>query len=150
MSVANSHALASDVEDREGMSQRDEFIAWVHSVLRDAEVAVHNGDASRRRDIWSRHDPVTVLGAWRNAVGQTELDELFAHLAETFSDCISYEFELLEAEVFGDTAYTVGFEHTSASVKGIPHTYTLRATQIYRREEGEWKVAHRHGSAPPA
>ncbi len=92
---------------------------------------------------------MTVLGAWRNASGQEELDELFTHLAESFSDCTAYEFELLEAEVRGDTAYTVGFEHTSASVNGVPRTYTVRATQIYRREDGVWKVAHRHGSAPP-
>ena len=32
----------------------------------------------------------------------------------------------------------------SASVDGQPRTYTLRATQVYRREDGEWKVAHRH------
>jgi ketosteroid isomerase-like protein len=131
------------------MTEREEFITWVQSVLTDAEIAVHNGDAGPRRAIWSRNDPVTVLGAWRNASGQRELDELFAHLADSFSDCTSYEFEILEAEVRGDTAYTVGFEHTSASVDGVPHTYTLRATQIYRREDGEWKVAHRHGSAPP-
>ena len=49
----------------------------------------------------------------------------------------------------GDTAYTVGFERTSASVNGVPRTYTLRTTQIYRREDFAWKVAHRHGSAPP-
>jgi ketosteroid isomerase-like protein len=131
------------------MSQREEFLTWVHTALRDAEVAVHNGDASLRRAIWSQHEPVSVLGAWRNARGQAELDELFAHLAESFSDCTSHEFELLEAEVLGDAAYTVGFEHTSASVNGVPSSYTLRATQIYRREDGEWKVAHRHGSAPP-
>ncbi len=131
------------------MSNREEFLTWVRSVLRDAEIAIHNGDAGPRRAIWSRNDPVTVLGAWKNASGQQELDELFAHLAETFSDCTSYEFELLEAEVLGDTAYTAGFEHTSASVNGVPGTYTLRATQIYRREDGAWKVAHRHGSAPP-
>lgn len=131
------------------MSEHEEFIAWVRSDLRDAEIAVHNGDAGPRRAIWSQNDPVTVLGAWKHASGQQELDELFAHLAESFSDCTSYEFELLEAEVLGDTAYTVGFEHTSASVNGVPRTYTLRATQIYRREAGEWKVAHRHGSAPP-
>lgn len=131
------------------MTERDEFVTWVESVLRDAEIAMHNGDAGPRRAIWSQNDPVTVLGAWKNASGQQELDELFAHLAETFSDCTSYEFELLQAEVRGDTAYTVGFEHTSASVNGVPRTYTLRATQIYRREDGEWKVAHRHGSAPP-
>lgn len=131
------------------MRQREEFVIWVHTVLRDAEVAVHNGDASPRGAIWSQNDPVTVLGAWKNASGQAELDELFAHLADSFSDCTSYEFELLEAEVLGDVAYTAGLEHTSASVNGVPSTYTLRATQIYRREDGEWKVAHRHGSAPP-
>jgi len=42
-------------------------------------------------------------------------------------------------------AYTVGFEHTQASVNGEARTYTLRATQVYRREDGEWRVAHRHG-----
>jgi ketosteroid isomerase-like protein len=132
------------------MSQREEFIEWVQTVLTDAEVAIHNGDASPRRAIWSQNDPVTVLGAWRNAVGQSELDHLFTHLAESFSDCTSYQLELLEAEVLGDAAYTVGYEHTSASLNGVPTTYTLRATQIYRREEGEWKVAHRHGSAAPS
>ncbi|MGH1565224.1 YybH family protein [Mumia sp. DW29H23] len=131
------------------MTGREEFLAWVRSELRDAEIAVHNGDAGPRRALWSRRDPVSVLGAWRNASGQEELDALFAHLAASFSDCTSYEFELLEAEVAGDVAYTVGLEHTSASVDGVPRTYTLRATQIYRREDGAWKVAHRHGSAPP-
>jgi ketosteroid isomerase-like protein len=129
------------------VSERDEFVGWVSSVLRDAEVAVHNGDPGPRRAIWSRNDPVTVLGAAMNAVGQRELDELFNRLAGRFSHCTSYELELVEAEVFADTAYTVGFEHTSASVDGVPRTYTLRATQIYRREDGAWKVAHRHGSA---
>lgn len=129
--------------------QHEEFLTWVHSVLTEAERAVHDGDAGPRRAIWSRNEPVSVLGAWRNARGQEELDELFELLAHSFSDCTSYEFELLEAEVRGDTAYTVGLEHTTASVNGVPSTYTLRATQIYRREDGEWKVAHRHGSAPP-
>jgi ketosteroid isomerase-like protein len=131
------------------MTDHEEFVTWVESVVTDAEIALHNGDASPRRAIWSRLDPVTVLGAWKNASGQQELDELFDHLAESFSDCASYELELLEAEVRGDTAYTVALEHTSASVDGVPRTYTLRATQIYRREDGSWRVAHRHGSAPP-
>ena len=132
------------------MSDRAEFLVWVQTVLKDAEVALHDGDAGPRRAIWSRHDPVSVLGAWKNACGQHELDALFAHLAESFSDCVSYELEIVEAEVLGDAAYTVGLEHTSASVDGVPRTYTLRATQIYRREGGVWKVVHRHGSTPPA
>src|SRR4026208_1233152 len=42
-------------------------------------------------------------------------------------------------------AYTAGLEHTTASIDGQPRGYTLRATQVYRREDGEWKGAHRHG-----
>ena len=88
---------------------------------------------------------MSVLGAWRNAQGQHELDELFGALGESFSDCTSYAFELQAYDVVGDMAYTAGLEHTSASVDGQPRTYTLRATQVYRREGGEWRVAHRHG-----
>ena len=47
-------------------------------------------------------------------------------------------------DVVGDMAYTAGLEHTSASVDGEPRSYILRATQVYRREGGAWKVAHRH------
>ena len=127
------------------MDDRDKFVSWVKSALYDAERALHDGDAGPRRRLWSRNEPVSVLGAWRNAHGQAELDELFASLARSFSDCTSYEFELLAYDVVGDMAYTAGLEHTSASVDGEPRSYTLRATQVYRREDGAWRVAHRHG-----
>jgi ketosteroid isomerase-like protein len=84
------------------------------------------------------------LGAVTNAHGQQELDALFETLGKRFSHCMSYEIELLSYDVLGDMAYTEGFEHTSASVAGEPRTYTLRATQVYRRENGQWRVAHRH------
>ena len=127
------------------MTDGDDFRAWVESDLYDAELALHNGNAGPRRALWSRNEPVSVLGAWRNANGQQEIDELFTALGDSFSDCTSYAFELQAYDVVGDMAYTAGLEHTSASVDGRPRTYTLRATQVYRREAGEWKVAHRHG-----
>lgn len=61
-----------------------------------------------------------------------------------FSNCTSYSFEQVAADVVGDMAYTVGLEHIQASLNGEPRTLTLRATQVYRREDGAWKVAHRH------
>ena len=127
------------------MTDRDEFLAWVKTTLYDAEVALHKGDAAPRRALWSLNEPVSILGAWRNAHGQHELDELFAALATSFSDCTSFEFELRAYDVVGDMAYTAGLERTTASINGQPRSYTLRATQVYRREDGEWKVAHRHG-----
>jgi ketosteroid isomerase-like protein len=128
-----------------GMSDREEFVGWVKTALYEAELAMHNGDPAPRRALWSLNEPVSVLGAWRNAHGRGQLDELFSALGKSFSDCTSYAFELLAYDVVGDMAYTAGFEHTSASVDGQPRTYSLRATQVYRREDGEWRVAHRHG-----
>ncbi|MFI9102730.1 nuclear transport factor 2 family protein [Streptomyces fildesensis] len=127
------------------MSDRDDFLAWVRTDLYEAERALHNGDPAPRRALWSRNEPVSVLGAWRNATGQREIDQLFSSLGKSFSDCVSYVFELLAYDVLGDMAYTAGLEHTSVSVDGQPRTYTLRATQVYRREDGAWRVAHRHG-----
>ncbi|EWT02341.1 hypothetical protein N865_06065 [Intrasporangium oryzae NRRL B-24470] len=126
------------------MTDREDFLAWVTSALYEAEVALHNGNSAPRRALWSRKEPVSILGAWRNAYGQREVDEAFAFLERSFSDCLSYAFELQAHDVVGDMAYTAGLEHTSASVDGQPRTYTLRATQVYRREDGAWKVAHRH------
>ncbi|WP_326836123.1 nuclear transport factor 2 family protein [Amycolatopsis rhabdoformis] len=132
------------------MTERDEFLGWVETTLHDAEVALHEGDPGPRLAIWSRAEPVSVLGAWRNARGRREVEDLFAALGKTFSGCPAYRFELLTCDVVGDLAYTTGFEHTTAVVDGETRTYTLRATQVYRREDGEWRVAHRHGDTVTA
>ena len=131
------------------MSEEEQFLEWVGSRLRDAEEALHNGDAAPRLAMWSSNDPVTVFGAWKSANGQEEVRDLFRYLESRFSDCTSYSFEIVAADVVGDMAYTVAYEHTEASVGGEPRRYKLRATQIYRREDGEWKVAHRHGDEVP-
>ncbi len=107
--------------------------------------------------MWSTRDPVTVLGAIRSASGWDEVNQLFHALGSHFSDCTSYRFELVTAGVSGDLAYTVGYEHTSVSWDGVPlEPYTLRVTHVYRRENGEWKIVHRHADrvasdqSPPA
>ena len=128
-----------------GLSDREQLRSWVENILYAAELALHQGDAGPRRALWSRAEPVSVLGAWRDAHGQEEVDALFTALADSFSDCTSYAFELQAYDVVGDMGYTAGLEHTSTSVDGQPRTYTLRATQVYRREDGVWRVAHRHG-----
>jgi ketosteroid isomerase-like protein len=65
-----------------------------------------------------------------------------------FSDCTSFDIEVVAAEAHGDLAYLVAFEHTTASIGGDPPApYTLRVTTIFRREGGAWKVAHRHADA---
>jgi ketosteroid isomerase-like protein len=61
----------------------------------------------------------------------------------------SYEFEVIAAGTSGDLADTGGYERNRVKVEGVPTTYTLRVTNVYRRENGEWRIVHRHGDRPP-
>jgi ketosteroid isomerase-like protein len=131
------------------MSDRDDFVAWTQTRLREAETALHNGDPGPRSALWSTREPVSVLGAARSAVGQEEVRDLFRSLGDTFSDCASHVYEIVAADVVGDMAFTVGYERTQASINGEPRRYVLRSTQVYRREDGEWRVAHRHADTAP-
>jgi ketosteroid isomerase-like protein len=126
------------------VTDRDEFIAWTESRLRDAETALHNGDPGPRLMLWSTREPVSVMGAWLSGTGQEDVRDLFRTLAETFSDCTSHVYEIVAADVIGDMAFTTGYERTQAVVNGERRRYVLRVTQAYRREAGEWRVAHRH------
>ena len=131
------------------MSEQDDFVAWAQTRLRDAETALHNGDPGPRLAVWSRREPVSVLGAARSAVGQEAVRDLFHTLGDTFSNCTLHVYEIVAADVVGDMAFTVGYERTQASINGEPRRYVLRVTQVYRREDGEWKVAHRHADTAP-
>jgi ketosteroid isomerase-like protein len=134
----------------------EDFLAATMPRLNQAEIALHNGDAAPRIAMWSRNDPVTVFGAARNGRGWAEIGPLFERLGSSFSNCTSYRIEVVAAGASGDLAYIVAFEHTTASIehttasiKGAPpQPYVLRVTTLFRREDGEWKVVHRH--ADPA
>lgn len=132
------------------MSETDGFLAAMIPLQIEADTALHNGNAAPRMALYSRRDPVTVLGAAATAVGWEDVSRAFEWLERTFSDCESFELEIIAAAASGDVAYTVGYEHTKATIDGTPRSFTLRVTHGYRREGGEWKIAHRHADAATA
>ncbi len=131
------------------MSDRDDFVAWTQSRLRDAEIALHDGDPGPRLAVWSTREPVSVFGAWRSVIGQEAVRDLFHKLTGSMSNCTSHVYDIVAADVIGDMAFTVGYERTQTSINGEPRRYVLRVTRVYRREDGEWKVAHRHADTAP-
>ncbi len=133
------------------MSEVDDFLAEIHPRLVAELRALHNGDPRPRLAMWSTKDPVTLFGAAMSGRGWDEVSGIFRSIASRWSDCTDQRVDIVAAGVSGDLAYTVGVEHTSVSVDGVPvEPYTLRVTHIYRREDGAWKIVHRHGDAPPA
>ncbi len=132
------------------MSAVDDLLEWVDKYQRPADFALHNGDPEPRLAIYSRNEPVTVLGALESVTGSDNVRKLFRRLGERFSNCTSFELDIIAAGASGDVGYTAGYERTSASVNGEPRQYELRVTHAYRREDGDWKIAHRHGDPGPA
>ena len=132
------------------MSDLDDFLTPTLARQVEAEKALINGDPGPRLAMWSTQEPVTVFGAEKTVIGSEEARQVFRWLATRFSDLTDYRFELVAAGTSGDLAYTVGYEHITVSMDGGPVTpLTLRVTHLYRREDGEWKIVHRHADAPP-
>jgi ketosteroid isomerase-like protein len=135
------------------MDETDVFLAATLPRLRHAETALHNGDAKPRIAMWSHSDSVTLFGAAMGGTGWAEIEPIFERLGASFSDCRTFDTELIAAGASDDLAYTVAFEHTTASIQGRPRaSYVLRVTTVFHREDGEWKVVHRHAdpSGSPA
>jgi ketosteroid isomerase-like protein len=128
----------------------EQFLAEMLPNQRAAEQAIHNGDVEPRLALWARTDPVTLFGAKLSGSGWAALEPIFRKVAAWFSDSAEYEFEVVAAAASGDLAYTVGYEHNRVKVDGEPRTYTLRATHVYRRSHGQWRIVHRHADVPPA
>jgi ketosteroid isomerase-like protein len=131
------------------MGELDDFLTPTLTRQLEAEKALINGDPGSRLAMWSTQEPVTVLGAMKTVIGSEETRQVFRWLVTRFSNLTDDRFELVAAGASGDLAYTVGYEHTAFSLDGAPVApSTLRVTHVYRREDGEWKIVHRHADAP--
>jgi ketosteroid isomerase-like protein len=133
------------------MSELDDFLSETLPRQIKTETAIHKGDPAPRLEMWSTKDPVTLFGAFGpRKTGAGEVTQAFRWVASRFSNCTAYSFELVAAGVSGDLAYTVGYEHSTRSLDGGPaESASLRVTHVYRREDGEWKIVHRHGDFMP-
>jgi ketosteroid isomerase-like protein len=81
--------------------------------------------------------------------GWDQLSRIFPLVASRFSNVSDYRFDVLVADVIGDMAYSVGYERLTGSIDGRPaEPITVRATHVYRREGGHWKIVHRPGDNP--
>jgi ketosteroid isomerase-like protein len=132
------------------VTETEEFLASMLPRLREADTALHKGDAGPRKAMWSRTEPLTLFGAAMMTTGWPQIEATFDVLERRFSDCTSFEIEVVAAGAGEELAYVVAFEHTTASIGGAPPVpYSLRVTTIFRRELGEWKIVHRHADPLP-
>jgi ketosteroid isomerase-like protein len=137
----------------QAMSDLDDFRAFLdRQALAEAQLVV--GQLEPRLALWSRREPISLLGAARSATGWEGVRRLFdwvaRALAETPKVDFRFDVEVAEVSADGQMAYSVGFERFSERLgDGSTKPWTVRVTHVYRREEGTWKIVHRHGSTVP-
>jgi ketosteroid isomerase-like protein len=78
--------------------------------------------------------------------GWERIAEVTEHAASLRRDGEATGFEIVSKYVTPELAYIVQIERLKAKVGGREDItpYSLRSTMIFRPEDGEWKVVHRH------
>ena len=109
-----------------------------------AYAAIVAGDPEPFKAIWAKTGDVTIFGALGGAErGWHEIAPRFDWVSKAVV-CEDVWVENVSTIVEGDLAVTVDYEHSMRILDGTRRPRTLRCTQIYRRERGEWWIVHRH------
>jgi len=125
--------------------------ADVLSRERSAEAAIYRGDPGPFKELWSRGDDISLFGAFGPCKkGWRQVGKTVEWVAGRYREgVVTAEYEVVYEGA--DLAYTVGYEIGDVILDGAPMIrQRLRVTQIYRREDGEWRLVHRHGDFAPA
>jgi ketosteroid isomerase-like protein len=107
-----------------------------------------NGDPGLWKENASHRDDVTLMGGWgAYEKGWDDAGAWYARAAARFRESgAKVKIEYLASAVSGDLAYTVTIERSEVRLvdQEKPAPMALRVTQLFRREEGDWKLIHRH------
>jgi ketosteroid isomerase-like protein len=103
------------------------------------------GDLGPMNDIWSHAPDVTDMGPFGGRrVGWQEVSAQFEREAKMKLGGKVEARDML-VHVSGDLGYTLCVEHgENMSASGKPIAVDHRATNIFRREAGKWKLIHHH------
>ena len=114
--------------------------------LRAVQERFVNGDAAGIKELYSHRDDVTVFGGFGGYErGWAEVGPRLEWAASQFAGG-TYNQTDISATVGSDVACLVSLERWSyADARDRADTVLeLRVTQVFRREDGEWRLVHRH------
>jgi ketosteroid isomerase-like protein len=121
----------------------DELIEQYH--LAQGEFLKGNPEPVKK--LFSHREDVSLANPYGPPVrGWEQVAKTIEHAASLRSDGEFVGSEIVAKYVTPELAYVVQIERARAKVGGSEDitAYALRATNIFRPEDGEWKVVHRH------
>jgi ketosteroid isomerase-like protein len=112
-----------------------------------AGVEITNGNPEVYKSLYSRGDDVTLANPFGPPVrGWTDVSARLDRAAANYRDGEAVGFENVSTVVGTDLAYIVEIESYRARVGGAAEMtpVSVRVTSVFRRENGVWKLLHRH------
>jgi ketosteroid isomerase-like protein len=112
-----------------------------------AGLEITNGNPEVYKALYSRSDDVTLANPFGPpALGWSAVSATLDRAAKNYRDGEVIGFENVSTVITPELAYTVEIESYRARVSGAADIapVAVRVTTVYRREDGAWKVMHRH------
>ncbi|HET7272777.1 MAG TPA: nuclear transport factor 2 family protein, partial [Rubrobacter sp.] len=105
------------------------------------------GNPEPVKNLYSHREDASLANPYGPPVrGWEQISEVMEHAASLRRDGKATSFEIVAKHVTPELAYVVQLERLKSRVGGREDItpYALRATMIFRPENGIWKVVHRH------
>ena len=122
-------------------------LAEVVQVYHSALDAFGRGDPEPAKSLFSRRDDVTLANPFGLTVrGWQDVIRALDHAAAQFRDGAPTEVTTVAEYLTANLATIGAVERWRAKVAGRPGptSFELRVTSTFRREDGAWKLVHRH------
>ncbi len=112
-----------------------------------SSTAFVEGDARPLLELSVTEDPASIFGPKGNVVnGADAVNKTNERAADIFAAGGTNSFEILHMAATDTLAYWTGIQRAQVKMKesGQLVPMNLRVTELFRPEDGEWKLFHRH------
>ena len=128
----------------------DDFQQFLEARKKAAQAYV-NGDFGPLSELAASTSPASFFSPMGDVTeGGEAVAARYERDAGAFNEGSASEIEMLHYGSSGDLGYWVGYQVADVRMKGRPGPVEMRirVTEILRRDNGRWKMIHRHADMP--
>ncbi|HEV7257767.1 MAG TPA: nuclear transport factor 2 family protein [Bosea sp. (in: a-proteobacteria)] len=151
--AAGLPCLLAGAARSEGNASIDAAVTDLVQRSEEANAALLRGDVGAYRALITLSDDFTLMSPFggKPSRGRDITDETWNAISRFFRNG-KLKQQVIQAYGSADMVVLALIEHAYAEVGGLPaQDWPLRVTLVYRREDAEWRLAHRHADplVPP-